>query len=379
MRILAAIVAALAAIGQGNAPGIRFGPGVCGPIDPAYIRLATSTGGQPFPTSTSEIPLMTNIMVESSRAPMLLWAGGTEADAAGGFSIPVDAGITRVTFSAMFNGKGGGTTIVSPDGATIQPNVLPEDTVLNCGRILSVDAPAAGAWQVMLQPTDKFWLVVYGRTDREVSAEFVRLDGRPGHEGWSRIQGYPLVGRPATLRVGLSATSAKPPEFVLISTGGRPLQRVELRRGDSGREFVGPIELPAVPFRVAVTGSDDGATSYQLVSRQLLHAEPLEVVAGSVETVTAGKETPLTFTVRNFGPQARYKITATAGADILKRIEPDTVEIEEGAERQIIVWLPVVSDAVVGTEIELLMVAATEETTAPATNYASQRVRVVKD
>ena len=29
--------------------GVCFGPGVCGPIDATYIRMATETGGQPFP------------------------------------------------------------------------------------------------------------------------------------------------------------------------------------------------------------------------------------------------------------------------------------------------------------------------------------------
>jgi hypothetical protein len=56
MRPIVGILMAAAAVTAGSASQrIRFGPGVCGPIDPIYIKGATETGGQPYPMSTAEV------------------------------------------------------------------------------------------------------------------------------------------------------------------------------------------------------------------------------------------------------------------------------------------------------------------------------------
>ena len=43
------LVAAIAATAGSQSRGVRYGPGVCGPIDPVYVKTSTETGGQPFP------------------------------------------------------------------------------------------------------------------------------------------------------------------------------------------------------------------------------------------------------------------------------------------------------------------------------------------
>ena len=374
--VLLALASPLAA-----SPQIRFGPGVCGPIDPVYIRTATETGGQPFPVSSSEIAKLANIMVESSRSDhvRILWAGGAAADAAQGFNIPIDASVTRVTFSAMFDRTGGSVTIVPPDGSPIQQRAGIEDTVLNCGRLLSVDAPASGVWRVNLQPSDRFWLVVHGRSDRDIlSAEFVRVGGRPAHEGLFRIQGRPLAGRPATLRVRLSGPEVTTPQFVLISAQGQPLQRIELARVDED-EFVGTIDLPEVAFRVAVTGVDADGASYQRVYRAPFRGELVQIEPGSVDTVAAGQETALGFTIRNLGPRARYRVTAAFEGTVVKKVEPEIVEIDEGADRRITVWVSPSASAAPDSEVELTVVASSEGTPRETMNSVVQRLRIVKN
>jgi hypothetical protein len=51
--------------GQARRP---FGLGRCGPIDQAYVRTSTETGGQPFPLAPSEIAQMGVFLAESSRS-----------------------------------------------------------------------------------------------------------------------------------------------------------------------------------------------------------------------------------------------------------------------------------------------------------------------
>jgi hypothetical protein len=309
-----------------------------------------------------------------SHGSVVFAAGGAAADAADGFSIPVDATIQRLTFSTMFDGKGGSTTIIGPDGNTLQPNALPDDAVLNCGRIVSIDTPATGEWRVMLEPSERFWLMVYGRSERRASADFVRRDA--DSERLVPIEGQPLAGRPVMLRVSVSSSVDLPTWFVLLSEGGRPIKRVELARQESGDSFVGQVELPAAPFRVAAIGRDSAGLTYQRVDGRLLRTAPLEVVAGGVDTAGAGEETPITFTVRNLGARARYRITATARGDVLKRVVPEIVELDEGASRQVTVWLPLAADVSPGTAIDVMAVAATDEPGSTTSNYAVQHVRV---
>jgi hypothetical protein len=164
----------------------------------------------------------------------------------------------------------------------------------------------------------------------------------------------------------------------LLSSQGRPIQRVELDSVDA-TEYVGEIDLPALPFRVAITGTDERGALYQRVDAKLLRGELVEVLPSSVDTITTGKDTALVFIVKNHGARARYRITATAGSEVLKRVEPQIVEIDRNGEQRVDVWLPAARIAAVGTSVELLVVAASEEPAESSVNSAFQRVNVVKD
>lgn len=374
--------AALALLAQSAAPAAAqrsFGPGTCGPIDPVYVRTATETGGQPFPMAPSELAAAGTIMSESSRsdAAMLLWASGTAADASGSLEVPVDTSITRVTFAVTFDARGGGVEIVRPDGAVVQPGATAGDAVLNCARILSVDAPAAGVWRIRPAPTGRYWLVVHGRSLRDISsAEFVRAGGRPGHEGLFRIHGMPIAGRPAMLRVRLDEPEAVPPSFVLLSIGGRQIRRVTLQRLVADDEFVGEIALPDVPFRVAVTGTDAAGVPYQRLHKGLFRAESLEVIPDAPDSIPAGRDAPVAFLLRNHGTRARYRIVATAGAEILTRVEPAVVDLDAHREQRIIIWLPAATVDAAGTSVELLVVASREDPALSSGNSAIHRLAV---
>lgn len=356
-----------------------FGPGVCGPIDPVYIRAAGETGGQPFPMAPSEIAAMRTIMSETSRsdATMLMWASGTMADVGAGIEVPVDTSITRVTFSITFDGKGGAAEIVRPDGAILRPGATAGDSILNCGRILSIDAPDAGVWRVRPAPSEHFWVVVHGRSRRDISsAEFVRAGGRPGHEGLFRIQGMPIAGRPATLRVRLGGAEGETPSFVLLSVHGREVQRVTLERLDD-EEFSGGIMLPSVPFRVAIAGTDAAGAPYQRLHKGLFRGESVEVVAASaVDSVKAGADTPVSFVVRSHGAQGRYRIVATASGQVLKRVEPAVVDLDVNREQAVVVWIPAAAIDNAGSSLELVVVASREDSAVSSGNSAIHRLTV---
>jgi hypothetical protein len=379
---LAMIATFLLALPSAPSAQRSYGPGVCGPIDPTYVRVATETGGQPFPMAPTEIAKTAVVMSESSRsdASMLLWASGTTADANGGLAVPVDTSVTRVMFTVTFDGKGGRAAIVAPDGSIIEPGAAAGDAILNCGRVLSIDAPAAGVWRVRPSPTERFWVVVHGRSERDrPSATFVHAGGRPGHDGLFPIHGMPIAGRPAMLRVRLSEPEWKSPSFLLISSQGREIQRLALDRLDAD-EFAGELTLPAVPFRVAVAGTDEHGAPYQRLHRGLFRAESVEVVPSSQDELKAGEDAALAFIVRNHGPRARYRIVVTVGAEMMKRVEPPLVELDPDTEQPITVRLPAATIDAAGTSLELVVVASRDDQASASfsANSAIQRLTVVK-
>jgi hypothetical protein len=379
MRFALVTLAILASLDQSQA-GRTFGPGVCGPLDPAYVRTASETGGQPFPMGPADMVHMSQVLAETTRSDsvMLLWAGGSATDPTT-FSVPVDPAITRVTFSATFDGTGGSAAVAAPDGAEVRQLAGAQDAVMSCARILSVDTPSAGAWRVTVKPSARFWLVVYGRSDFDVlSAEFVRLAGRPGHEGLFQLEGQPIAGRPATLRVRLTAPEPTAPAFTLFSTLGQPIRRVTLQHVDDD-EFVGPVDLPDAAFRVGIVKSDATGAQVQRVHARTFRAERIEVLPGAAVTAAVGLEVALPFTIRNLGARGRFRVTALAGGELVERIEPGILEIAAGSEARVTVVLPAQTAADVGREIEVRVVASQEDSAEPHVNSGVQRVLLVKN
>jgi hypothetical protein len=369
MHFLFFLVSAL--LSQANTSR-SFGPGACGPGDPIYVEMATATGGQPFFLSPSEVGQSAHIMTSGRDDAMILWASGTGADGARGFSIPVDSSINRLSFLASFDRTGGAVTVVGPDGQPSRRDERTLETVLNCGRVLTIDAPAAGAWRVTLQPSDRFWLVVRAQSEFDtLSAEFVQPGGRPGHEGLFRIPGQPVAGRPAILRVNLSESAPKGPQFSLISTRGERLQEVQLERAsDSGNEFSGTIDLPTEPFRVAVAGLDTAGIPYRRVHDRLFRAELVEVSPASVvEKIAPGEETVVEFDVVNVGPSSRFQIVAVDARQFVTRVEPTTVDLVQGAAQRVSIWLRVPAGTALGTSDDLTITASSRGAQ-PTTNAA---------
>ena len=160
--VIGVLVAAIAATAGSQSRGVRYGPGVCGPIDPVYVKTSTETGGQPFPLSTAEVAQSSRVMEASFMPQLLLWASG---DSELSYSIPVDPSIARMMVSGTFDGIGGSLTLIGPDGAAIRQGDRVVDTILNCGRIVTVDAPATGTWQVRVAPTARFWLSMHAKAN----------------------------------------------------------------------------------------------------------------------------------------------------------------------------------------------------------------------
>jgi von Willebrand factor A domain-containing protein 7 len=354
-----------------------FDPDACGPADPAYIHTANETGGIPMFLQRSEAAKAFHLVRESTRnnVATVFWATGTLDAKPQILRVPVDSVTKRITFTFSGDTKGDQFKVTQPSGGAItESSSSTEVTELNCGRILTVTSPETGEWLVEITGKGKYWMEAQAQSDIFfVSVEFVKKGGRPGHEGLFRIQGQPLVGTPATLQASLSATATKTTEFYLVNEQGQTIQKLQMGPVNSDRqflEFVGSVDLPNVPFRVAVIGRDSNERQYQRFFASLFHAESVEVSAKpDLDELSPGNNKQIAFTVRNIGPPRTFKITVTDTHKFLNNVEPKELSVGAGESGTVHVELAVPAATASGVGDDLVIVAAS--TAGPPTSNSS--------
>jgi len=343
-----------------------FGPDACGPVDPAYIRTANETGGMPMFLQRSEASKAFHLVRESTRdnVATVLWATGTLGGQPKTIRIPVDSVTKRITFTFSTNTKGNALKLTQPSGGVItEDTATTEVTELNCGRIVTVSSPEAGEWRAELSGTGRYWLRAQAQSALFiVSAEFVKKGGRPGHEGLFRIPGQPVTGAPALLEVSLSGSATETTEFCLVTEEGEAIQQLQMQAMNSDRqflEFVGNVDLPALPFRVAVKGNDLNGEPYQRFFSNLFHAESAEVSPQlDFDELSPGSTKQVAFTVQNFTVPRTFKITVTDTHQFLDKVEPKELALGAGESGTVRVDLAVPAGTAPGVGEDLVFVAA---------------------
>jgi hypothetical protein len=324
----------------------------------------------------SEAAKAFQLVRESTRnnVATVFWATGT-LDAKQIIRVPVDSVTKRITFSFSGDTKGNEFKVTQPSGGAItESSSSTEVTELNCGRILTVTSPEAGEWLAEITGRGRYWIEAQAQSDIFfVSVEFVKKGGRPGHEGLFRIQGQPLVGTPATLQASLSASATKTTEFYLVDEQGQTIQKLQMDAVNSDRqflEFVGSVDLPNVPFRVALSGRDSNEKQYQRFFASLFHAEGVEVIAKpDLDELFPGNIKQVAFKVRNIGPPRTFKITVTDTHKFLSSVEPKELALGAGESGTVQVELTVPATTASGVGDDLVIVAAS--TAGPSTSNSS--------
>jgi hypothetical protein len=189
--------------------------------------------------------------------------------------------------------------------------------------------------------------------------------GRPGHEGLFRIEGQPVAGETATLRVSLSASATKTSEFYLVTERGEAIQKFAMQAINSDRElleFVGRVDLPKTPFRVAVMGRDSNGRQYQRFFANLFHAESVGVSSPqNLDQLSVGSTAQIAFTMRNVGVPRTFKVTVTDVLKFVSDVEPKTLELGAGESGTVRVDLTVPVGATPGGGDDLVVLATSTE------------------
>jgi len=327
----------------------------------------------------SEATKAFHLVRESTRdnVATVLWATGTFEGQPKNVRIPVDSVTKRITFAFSVDTKGNELKLIQPSGGAITEGTAgaeAEVTELNCGRIITVSSPQAGAWRAEITGTGRYWLRAQAQSDIFlVSAEFVKEGGRPGHEGLFRIQGQPVTGSQAVLQVNLFASATETSEFYLVTEEGQPIQKLQMHAVNSDRqalEFVGSIDLPTVPFRVAVKGSDLNGKPYQRFFSNLFHAESVEVSPRlDFDELSPGSSKQLAFTVQNLAIPRTFRITVTDAHQFVAKVEPTELALGAGESGTVRVDLIVPVGTAPGVGDNVVFVASS--VVGPATSNSS--------
>jgi hypothetical protein len=227
-------------------------------------------------------------------------------------------------------------------------------------------------WRVELTGKGSFWIDAQVQSEIHfLHAEFVKEAGRPGHEGFFRIDGQPVAGKPVMIRASLSAEGTRNTEFYMASESGEIIQKLHLRAVDSaGEEYMGTADLPNVPFRVAVTGIDGSGKQYQRFFASLFRAESLEVVWNrTFDELPAGSTKQAQFTVRNTGPSGTFKVTAVDAHQFAAKVEPAELTLASGQAGTVLVSISVPGSAQPGTGDDVIVVVTS--TAGPTTSNSS--------
>lgn len=350
----------------------------CPAADPAYIRTANETGGIPMFLLRSEAAKAFHCVRESARKnlAMMFWATGNLDGTIQTAEIPVDSVTTRITFTFSANTAGDKMVLTQPSGeVTTEGAANTEITELNCGRVVTVASPQPGVWRVEITGRGTYWMEATGQSDIDfLGVRFVKQGGRPGHEGLFPIQGQPLAGAPATLQASLSAAATKTTEFHLVTERAETIEEVTMQPVNSDREFlelVGNVDLPSVPFRVAVMGLDLQGRPYQRFFPRLFHAENVELSPRlDFDELSAGSTKQADFAVRNIGSPRTFRITATDVRHFVSRFEPKELSLGENESGIIRVDLAVPAEIGPGIGGDDVVIVATSVAGGSTSNSA---------
>ncbi|PYV61857.1 MAG: hypothetical protein DMG97_41915, partial [Acidobacteria bacterium] len=159
----------------------------------------------------------------------------------------------------------------------------------------------------------------------------------------------PLAGSPADLEVSLSAKATSTTEFRLVSERGETIRKLQMHPINSDREWLeltGSLEVPQVPFRIAVNGRDLNGKPYQRFIGRLFHGESIEVIPKlDFDELPVGSTKHALFTLRNVGATRTFRVTVTDTRGFLSKVQPSTLEIGSGESAHIIVDLTVPAGA----------------------------------
>lgn len=317
--------------------------GSCSPIDPSYYAVAAATGGQVLVTEHSSASVQASFVGVSIEAagyasrPVVIERGTSSSVRA--IDIVVDSGATALAVTGTFDtgtfalqDPSGGAVTSSTVGATI--------TDFIGGRGYSLRSPTPGIWKAVLTPvgSSAYSLNANVTSTLDIAGLGFSADasvGRAGHEASLPFLSGPPAGASARLELRLNATSGITANaFTLINESGTVLASPVLVDIGAGI-YVGPVQVPAEPFRVRASGVDASGRTFTRIAPSLITPRRYTVALPESPLWVAGSENSLRISIANYGSAGAFSVAAALNgisASVSKpsmTIAANAVEIED--------------------------------------------------
>ena len=237
-------------------------------VNELYFDLAANTGGDFYFWAPGEFA-KSNLQLPIHDEEVVLAYGRLEGPTRN-FSIPVESGARTLTIFSGVQRKDI-VSIIRPDGSVLAAGS--PGTKLQSFRymtIATVDAPAPGAWRLVLSGAGTYAVTAHVRAGNDTSApgfndfEFVQLGGRPAHEGWFPIQRDLRKGETIECATEV-AGRVSGVEFAFVTRDDRVIASVPMQADEEGDNYFGRCQIPNIPFRVAVSGRDEQGRQFRRI------------------------------------------------------------------------------------------------------------------
>jgi hypothetical protein len=251
--------------------------------------------------------------------------------------------------------------------------VQPTDTgvqviSLSTGRVVTVLAPAPGSWTATVTAgsgSSDFSFNVLGDSPFDFDRfAFVEVAGRPGHQGYFGIEGFPVIGQQSvaaaelTFGVPTAAFDWRDKTGASLGTLG-----LAVDPAGNGNELYGEVQLPTRPFLVYATGTMANGEAFQRVISKTVQPQTVRIFAPVPRDLPPGQTSLYTFEVTNYGPANTFQFIAADNRRFVAGVSPQVFTLSQDQSVHVTVQLFVPTGTPEGT---LDTLTASVESFAPA-------------
>ncbi|WP_442497312.1 dockerin type I domain-containing protein [Methylobacter sp. sgz302048] len=357
--------------------------GHCSPYDPAYFDISNSSGGQTFilqPGKTAGFSQLANLLARSNAADILAVAGPLSTTVVD-HHFPVDLQTSRITVSVTSTGVSS-ISVIRPDGSIVSANdtgvtqpTIP--TAAGSAKVYSIDAPQPGDWRISIQGSGDYSALVNGDSNLLFNAfRFVEPGGRPGHEGYFPISGFPIVGK---TQEAIARMSGKPQSvsFELRTRNGQVIQSFNLDSPDADvGELLGKLTIPTQEFVVYAVGNDASGQPFQRVRASQFSPQSFAIFPPVAVNMSRDQDTSYIFQIKNYGNDAKFNFSALDDKNYQVSLTSGSVSIPANGSANVKVVMHPPLSTPIGTP-DTLTFTVIQADNPKAINYAVVKSNVV--
>jgi hypothetical protein len=242
-------------------------------VDPAYLNVSESTGGQLFLFQKNEVAQASLVMNAAHTHPATVLRAVGNLNGTRDFEFPVDSGMA--SFLILVSLQCRNAILVSrPSGSELTERNSELSVDLQAGRILRIDHPETGQWRVRLAGRGLFVLSVLATADIALTGVTFSISrgAANGEDPMSRMRN-PLFGVRQDLELQLTGEVSHVRLQLVNATGDRVSDIGALERNAEGL-YLTSLTPQAERFRILVTGTDASARPFERMYPALFQTQP---------------------------------------------------------------------------------------------------------